>query len=438
MRISKEPTWTGACSVYPYDPGLDAALVFDSKFDGEVRLARRDGDVLLVPRGLSTSTGKDVRVSRPLPAISCKVGPLDVEQANVIASSLSLLRAGTDHVVEAPTGFGKTYVGASIAAGLGQVTIILVQKDDLMGQWRDTLLGLVGVGPDDVGVAKAAKLSYEGKRFVLGSVQSVIRSGKYDSKFFESFGLVVFDEIHRMAADCFSKACFMFPAMYRLGLSATPKRPDGKTPVVEAHVGPVLVRGTTVPMRPKVLVKNTGWVRPEWSRNLPAGSLVPVAKAMAKSPARNAVIVEFVVLAYARGRRVVVMSELIDHLEVLRTALIVAGVPPQHLGTYTGALSGKVNMLRVEGAKPVVLATYRMCSEGTNFPLWDTLVMATPKAHVKQPLGRILRASPGKPQPVCLELLDHDHPDIEEKLLRGFHYSRLKEYYEVGAEVVRL
>ena len=74
----------------------------------------------------------------------------------------------------------------------------------------------------------------------------------------------------------------------------------------------------------------------------------------------------------------------------------------------------------------VVLGTYKMCSTGTDVPKWDTLVMATPRADVKQSIGRVLRAVDGKKQPVIFDLVDKN------AIFQGFHLSRLKAVLRFG------
>jgi superfamily II DNA or RNA helicase len=407
-----------------------------------VKLGQGVGNHLLVPRRLAPSLGKDCRVSHSVPAISCKAPPLDEEQAEVIAKSIQLLKQGVDHVLEAPTGWGKTYAGSAVAAELSQTTLIVVTKTDLMGQWTDTLVRLIGVDPTEIGIAQAAKLVYKDKRFVLATVQSLIRPGKYDLNFFNYFGLVLFDETHRMAADCFSRACFLFPARHRLGLSATPKRSDGKMPVVEAHIGPVMSRGVVIPMSPKVVIKKTGWKVPDWAGTVDSkghvqidpGNLALVYKAMAniKVPGtnrRNEMIVRYLEAAYLRGRTVVVMSDHIANLHMVRNLAIHRKViPVTDFGEYTG--DTPKTLLKTEAHKRVVLATYGMCGEGTDYPHWDTMVQITPRANVEQSLGRILRKMNGKAEPIALDLVD-DHPT-----LKGFHFARQNTYFKVKGRMV--
>ncbi len=433
--LPMKPIATEACAVYPWDPGVNEALTFESNYDGKVYMARRDGDRLFVPRNCAPSVGTDFRSVRPMGAISCKALPLDEDQAQAVRKSVQLLKQGVSHTVEAPTGWGKTYHGSAVAAEVGEATLIVVTKQDLMTQWYDTLVNLVGVDPGEIGTAQGKDLAYEGKRFVLGMVQSLMIPEKYDSKFWCYFGLMILDESHKMAADCFQQVCFYSRAKLRMAESATPKRPDGKTPIVDAHVGPILVRGHIVPMSPKVLVKETGWKVPEWiieNDLLMPGRMMPVYKSMMLDEKRNQVIVDFVAGSYQTGRNLVVMAEMKDHLARLQLMCGQAGIPGEDMGEYTGKFSGKKELLKLNAGKRVIFATFRMADTGTNFQQWDTLVLCVPKAHVKQAVGRILRKMPGKKTPVLLELVDKN------PVLRGFHYARLKEFHEVGSKIVYL
>lgn len=236
----------------------------------------------------------------------------------------------------------------------------------------------------------------------------------------------------------------LFPTQHRLGLSATPDRSDGKMDLVKAHIGPILVVGHMVPMAPKILVKHTGWKVPivpqrqddgSWQKTpmrVTPGRMMNVIKAIAADPGRNTEIALFAKASYDAGRRVVIMSDLIEgHLLPLFHYLVAAGIPGEAIGHYHGKATAAQHLAAKETA-PVVLATYLMCGEGTNVPSWDTLVLATPRANVKQPVGRVIRKVSGKKQPVVLELVDNN------EVLKGFHFSRLKQYYSIGAEVVNV
>lgn len=345
-------------------------------------------------------------------------------------------------MLEAPTGFGKTYLALAIAAEIGQPTLIIVTKQDLMESWRSTLTNLIGIPSSEIGLLQADKKKWKGCRFVLGMIHSLVIPDKYEPELFQYFGMVVWDECHRVAADTFARSCSLFPAVYRLGLSATPDRPDGKFPLVKAHIGPVMVRGTSVPMKPKVLVKRTGWKIPKVKRfqdgmmvlktlEHSPGRMALVSKAQGTSIERNTIIAQFVKSAFDSGRNTLILSDLIEgHLQQLFHVLAKEGIPAEEIDYYVGGRS-KIE-LDIASKKRVVLATYAMCSEGTDCPWWDTLVLATPRSNVKQSIGRVMRKLEGKKQPVVLDLVDQD------QIFNGFYKKREVQYYSVGADIVKM
>jgi superfamily II DNA or RNA helicase len=438
----------GAMAMVPFNHELKELLTKTDKFGEDFALYQHKVGQpnALVARGLaSRATAEfDHTILKPVAQSIAVVGPRNAEQAEVITKSLDLLKNNVDHIVEAPTGFGKTYVGASVAGQLGQATLIVVTKNDLVQPWKTTLTNLLGVDPKEIGHVQQNKCKFEGCKFVVAMIQSLV-CREYPQEFYDAFGLVIFDEVHRLGAEYFAQACGLFRARHRLGLSATPTRKDGRTKLFEAHIGPVMVKGTWVPMSPKILVKKTGWKVPKVPRrdengqwkSMPMevipGRMANVYKAIAADVERNRTIADMAAQAVQSGRYVLILSDLLEgHLNPLFHYVVEAGVPGELIGFYHGTAK-KPELERAKSKKVrVVLATYHMTSEGTDVPHWDTLIMATPRSDVKQSIGRVLRTAEDKKQPVVFDLRD-DHAVLE-----GFYFSRLKQYYSVGGTIVEV
>jgi superfamily II DNA or RNA helicase len=423
------PISTGAMSAFPYSPELEAAFLFKPKFGEVVNVSVKDGGTLFVPRNLAPLGKTDYRTSNQLGAINCAKPPRDDEQAKLIAKSIALLEHGYSHVFEAPTGFGKTYCGVAVAGAVGEATLILVTKEDLVHSWRDTLIHLMGIPAHEIGHIQQNKCDYVGKRFVIAMVHSIIIPDKYPPEMYKYFGLVIFDEVHRMAADSFVQACQMLYAKLRLGFSATTKRGDGKWEIIEGHIGEVMVRGTSIPMHAKILVRRTGWKPPKMP--LQPGKLMHVYKLMAKDKERNMHAVEFTVSAFKAGRNILLLSDLLDdHLKPLFHLLAQNGIPGDLMDFYVGGRT-KAELEAAKKAR-VCLGTYKMCSEGTDNPAWDTLVFLTPHAEIEQSLGRILRKKEGKKEPVALDLVDNH------SILQGYYLKREHQYFKGKHKVVKM
>lgn len=445
MKLNVAVIGVGGVAMVQGNHELKALLTRTDRFGEPYTMYQGDpgSGNLLIPRGLvhAELAQHDLRTTAFVPQLVAKKPPRNQDQAACIEQSVKLLKAGHDHILEAPTGFGKTYAGCSIANQMEQRTLIVVTKNDLIKGWKDTLTQLIGVDPAEIGHVQQDKQVYKGCRFVIAMVHSLV-CREYDEDFYGYFGMVIFDEVHRLGADHFVEACKLFPAQYRLGLSATPDRSDGRQDLFHAHIGPVMVKGNWVPMSPKILVKKTGWKVPMVNRRIggmwqkvpmpvePA-KMAPVNKAIGADIARNQEIATFVKSAYDAGRYTLILSDLIDdHLKPLFHYCVHAGIPGDDMGYYLGGM--KTAELELTKKKRVVLATYQMVGEGTDVPHWDTLVMATPRANVKQPVGRVLRFLEGKKTPVVLDLVDNN------QVLQNFFYSRLKTYYSLKSEVVEV
>jgi superfamily II DNA or RNA helicase len=356
--------------------------------------------------------------------------PRNETQALKISESVTLLKADRSHIFQASTGFGKTFCALSIAQQMGTTVLVVVTKDDLMAQWKQAILTHTDIAESDIGFIQQDRCEYVGKKITLAMVHSLAKD-KYGEDLKSYFGMVVFDECHRMAAETFSIACTLFSGKYRLGLSATPQRIDGKDPVFTSHIGPVLVRTSLLALEPQVYMVQTGW-KPFHKIWYSQGKMMPVYSAMAKDPNRNELIVKYVKQAWAKGRRVIVFSDIKEkHLKPLQLMAVEAGIPASDMAFYVGGM--KESQREVAKTKKVLWATYSMAAEATDIPWLDTAVLATPRANITQPIGRVLREWEGKPDPIVIDLVDSGPEE-----LRGFAGKRMSTYRTMKAVVKHL
>lgn len=137
-------------------------------------------------------------------------------------------------VVVLPTGSGKSHVALMAIDDRRRSALVVAPTLDLVRQWYDLLRTSFGV---DVGV--------------IGGGEHALRPltvTTYDSAYLHMehigarFGLVVFDECHHLPGQTYALGAEHCLAPYRLGLSATPERTDGRELVLESLVGPVVYR----------------------------------------------------------------------------------------------------------------------------------------------------------------------------------------------------
>lgn len=438
--MNSQPIYTAGAAVYRKTAELVKHFTWTDRFGVQYPAYREVGKMLHVPREAVPLGHDDFRLDgEEIYLPGCRFKPRNADQVRVVDEALDLLEEGRSFVIQASTGFGKTVICMPLIQEVGRKTLVVVTKSDLVKQWREKLTAfLPGVR---VGLIRANTCDVEDKDVVIAMLHSVCKPDRYPATMYAKFGLVIFDEVHRLPATQFSGAAFQFGAKLRLGLSATPKRTDGKDRLITAHVGPVAVVAKVVPMRPKVLRYHTEWkpvgrggrkIKHSATKNM------HVVKMLAKNLRRNRLVAHLIGVCRAKDRNLVVFSHLTEHLLLLADLAAGEGVKRIDMGFYVGELHGKKQtqgQLEQASVKKVVFATYGMLRESTDCPWWDACILSTPAGNAKQPVGRILREHPDKKTPVIIDLVD-SYSDV----FLNFGYGRDRYYQgdECRAEVIDL
>jgi superfamily II DNA or RNA helicase len=439
-----DPVRTGALCWYPMSMAITQKYRFVSRYDEEVLLHQpsADGHAVGLPRALCPVGPNDERVVGRKVLFPCCPAPRP-HQEQVFAETIDFLLKGYSGLVRAYTGWGKSVLGVYAAYHVGRPVLVITTKDDIYEQWLGEARDKLSLPPERIGQIRADKCTVKGRDFVVGMIHSLSKPGRYPEWIRGEFGLVIFDECHRVPADQFQAVAGMFPALLRLGLSATMERADGKELLVQAHIGPVRLETEHQLMVPKVLRFRSDWQCPrklytmtDGTRKVmriphEAGKTTHIEKLLAADPDRNKFLGELVKTAYDKGRKLVVFSTLHEHLQAIQRQAIKAGVKGRDIGWYIGATNKAEEEQRErDKVKPVLLTTYSMMGEGTNLPWLDCGLQATPRANVEQPAGRIRREYDGKPEPVWMDVVDADSP-----VFVGYAASRLDWYRKVGCVV---
>ena len=133
-----------------------------------------------------------------------------------------------------PTGAGKTYVAMMAIEAVSRSALIVVPTLDLVRQWMQTLretfthpVGAIGGG--DYDPQPITVITYDS---AYGHMEHLGNR----------FGLIIFDECHHLPGDTYSLSARSSLAPFRLGLSATPERADGRHVELDHLIGPIVYR----------------------------------------------------------------------------------------------------------------------------------------------------------------------------------------------------
>lgn len=313
------------------------------------------------------------------------------------------LRQNTGGILVAPTGCGKTILGYSVAHRFKTSIGVLVYNGHMIDNWVQTANQVFGLTPDQVGLVQAEQCDL-GKPVTIMMVQSLL-SRTYPKELYKQIGFLIGDEVPRFGAPQWNEVLKQFPAKYRLGLSADPKRDDGLDKLIEWHFGKVGYRIGATTAKPdvvQVLYRKDYDRRKycDWGTNDP--NPVRYDKLLQKDKGRNEFIVGELVKARSTGRRILVFSRFVDHLKDLKAQFDTAwslGVLdqlandeiPLRAPTKTTLLVGGLNDVKREEAMggDVIFTTYAFARDALNLPHIDTLMFATPPGKVLQPIGRL-------------------------------------------------
>lgn len=427
------PQATRAWSVFPYSKSLEKRLTIFSRFGEPISLCERRGEHLFVARALFPISENDKRVAGIKVKFTSKIKPRTEEQYRLMEETTTLLLRGDSFITQSPTGSGKTIIALHAIAEIKKKTIVIVTKEDLMGQWRERIQTFLNVDRKHIGIIQGDKCDVKGKKIILAMIHTLAKD-KYPHYLFDDIGLVVYDECHRANASTFQVSTHMFPAKLRLGLSAEPNRQDGKEVIFKAHIGPVRVIGKSLPMIPKVISINTKWRFPrKWDGSKLAhnpGKSMHITVIMAKDEKRNTLLAKWIYKGYTKGRNIIAFSDLAveKHLGRIKQLLIKFGVAQKDIGYYIGGLT-EAQRDKVKG-KRIILATYGSTAEATDIPWLDFAIYLTPRANVLQPAGRILREYHEKKTPIIIDPVDFDS-----RVFRKFYAKRKAFYGSIDATV---
>lgn len=338
-------------------------------------------------------------------------------------------------VLEAPCGSGKTTVGLEIVARLGVRALWLCHTHELAEQTAERARETLGLQGDELGVV-AGHRRVLGSHLTIALVQSLRQHPEVLEALRASVGLVILDEAHHAPAATFSEVLSETPALYRIGLTATPERRDGLHPMMYAVLGPTVHRVELADLKATGRVMVPRVVQVATSFRTAADDYRDILTALTHDETRNALILDAVEAEVDAGRYGLVLSERIDHCNALATALA-RRRPDIPAGVITGRLShaerGRQMVRAADGETRVIFAT-KLADEGLDLPHLDALFLAAPvrsPGRVLQRLGRIMRPAPGKEDAVV-----YDFVDEQVGILRAQARRRLYEVYlPMGARV---
>ena len=312
-----------------------------------------------------------------------------------------------------PTGGGKTVIFTAIAqaAAKGHNVLILVHRRELLRQ-ASAKLRAVGLPHSTI----AAGLPITSDQVQVASVQTLIRRL---SRFQWQPGLIIIDEAHHAVAGSWGKILDHWPDAFRLGVSATPCRLDGRglgNAFDQLVLGPAVAQLTAAGFLAGARIYAPPVIADLRKLHTRAGDYATdeAADAMDRPTVTGDAVEHYKRLAL--GQQAIVFCCNVKHANSVCNAFYAAGIGAATLLGETADREVIVNAFTC--GRINVLVTVEVVSEGFDVPAASCAILLRPtksESLYLQQVGRVLRPKPDGSKALILDhvgnVMRHGFPD---------------------------
>ena len=313
-------------------------------------------------------------------------------------------------ILNAKPGWGKTVAAIFAAQKLGQKTLIITHTVALRNQWEKEVVKLTGTKP---GIIGSGKYNIE-PAIVVANTQSLT---KYLQKIKNTFGTVLLDEMHHVTSPTFSKIINTLFARYKIGLTGTLRRKDGKHVVFQDYFGhKKFVPTDENTMKPNIEVYSPPFQIP------PASTWAERINLLTKDLHYQAYVMHLADKYVKMGHKVLVVGNRVDFLKTCSSmsfnkAECVTGLDDRE-AAHEKFANGEVEEL---------WGSISIYSEGISLNPLSALILAVPINNdvlLEQVIARINRKHPGKLWPIAVDIKMQGHTGINQFRTRSQFYRQ--------------
>ena len=342
-------------------------------------------------------------------------------------------------ILEAPTGFGKTVTCCKLIAERSVNTLIIVFSLQLIKQWEERLKFFLNI--DDVGQVGGGKNKVT-NRVDIASIKTIYNNGKFND-IVKNYGMIIIDECHHSSAYTYESALNTVNAKYVYGVSATPEKENGHTPIINMQCGNIRYKvdlkefnkklNLSMKVYPKKLHLNFV------DKSITDYSLNEIYNFISKDVIRNGIVIKDIEKEFNEGKNILVLTERIEHLEYLNERL---SKLTKNIFIYRGGLGKKVlkkydelnSNLTQNKENKIIIATSSCIGEGFDDSSLEVLFLTMPISGINriiQYTGRLHRTNENKK-----EIIVYDYIDDNFLQTRNMFLKRKKTYEKMGYEII--
>jgi superfamily II DNA or RNA helicase len=297
-------------------------------------------------------------------------------------------------IINAWVSWGKTFTSLAIAGKLGQKTLVVTHTTNLRNQWEKEVQKAYGIQAGRIGSGSFDTSS----PIVCGNIQTLYRRIDDIKK---QFGTVILDEMHHVSSPTFTRIIDEMPARYKIGLTGTLQRKDGRHVVFRDYFGHNVLK----PPKENYMIPEIHVIKSE-IRFLD-GSYTPWAERINHLTQNSEYInsVSLIASKYAaQGHNVLVVS---DRVAFLKSCSRLVGDNATFITGEMDFTEREKTMNQIGKSHNVLFGTQSIFSEGISLNQLSCLVLATPinnEPLLTQLIGRVIREQEGKRQPVIVDI----------------------------------
>ncbi len=425
-----------------------------TKVPSRIPLYEENERVLKLPRGLLQGIKKlldmrDIKYRIEDHRI-CKTG-LDVSFNGVLRieqdAALKQMLNNDIGILSTATGFGKTVVALSLIASRKERAMIIVSSEALLSQWEDAANSFLDIRTipsaarkrkelnPSIGVLSGSKkrISSVVDIVMLQSLASAMERGNFD--FALSYGMVIVDECHHIAAEKSRFVLSRLNAKYVYGLSATVKRRDGLERIVYSECGNIIYSYDAAKLSYERGIKQqyiTRFLGTNIAKVNKFTSFSMILDELSNDEERNKQIASDIASAYEKGRKIIVFTRRLSQNNSIGNVLKELMIPHVLLDgeKSKSIIKRTLSDLRVKSNPEVLISTDMLLGEGVDIPNLDTLFLSSPYMQervIQQCAGRLSRSAEGKESTLIYDYVDYRIPRLS-----YMYTKRLSIYRKLG------
>lgn len=342
-------------------------------------------------------------------------------------------------ILEAPTGFGKTVLCCKLIQMRKVNTLIVTFNITLMNQWKERIKEFLNI--DEVGQIGDNKNNLT-NIIDVASIKTIYNNGKFND-IVKNYGMVIIDECHHSSSYTYEAALNTLNAKFVYGVSATPEKENGHTPIIYMQCGDVRYKvdmkeyNKTLNLSMKVYKKNVhlNFV----NKNVNDYKINEIYDLISKDVIRNNVVIKDIEENFNKGKNILILTERIEHLEYLYESILKI---TKNVIIYRGGMGKNERKIydelsdniRLNNENKIILATSASIGEGFDDSSLEVLFLTMPISGVNriiQYVGRLHRKKENKN-----EVEVFDYVDDNFSMIRNMFLKRKKGSQKVRYEVI--